>query len=113
MDLCDSSVEAVVRSDALRGGEASDVERLRYERAAMPLDDLPLTNGIRFQFDKASTARRMRERDERLRGSPQTALALHANGERLERPKQRQIAARAASHRTKGTSGCTTGRSFD
>jgi hypothetical protein len=101
-----------VRRDPLRGGEASDAERIRYERAAMLLDDLPLTDRIRFQFYKAPTARRVRERDERLRGSPQTPLALHADGERLERPEQRYIAGRAASHHTKGTTGRTTGQSF-
>ena len=68
----------------------------------MPLDGLPLTDRIRFQFDKAPTARRVRERDKGLRGTPQTSLALHADGERLERPEQRQITGRAASHRAKG-----------
>jgi hypothetical protein len=36
----------------------------------MPLNDLPLTDRIRFQFDKAPTAWRVWERDKRLCGSP-------------------------------------------
>jgi hypothetical protein len=79
----------------------------------MPLDGLPLADGIRFQFDKAPSPWRVWERDKRLRGSPQTSLALHADGERLERPEQRQIAGRSASHCPKRTPGRTTSESLD
>ena len=78
----------------------------------MPLDGLPLKHRIRFEFDKSPTARRVREGDKRLRRSPQTSLALHADGERLQRPEQRQIAGRPASHHSKSTPGRTTGQSF-
>ena len=79
----------------------------------MPLDGFPLTNRIRFQFGEAPTAWRVRKGAECLRGSPQASLALHADGERLERPEQRQIAGRAASHCPKGTPGRTTSESLD
>ena len=78
----------------------------------MPLDGLPLTDRIRFQFGKAPTAGRVRKRDKRLCGSPQASLTLHADGERLERPEQRQIAGRAASHHAKRTPGRPTRQSF-
>ena len=78
----------------------------------MPVDGLPLTHRIRFEFHKGPTARRVRESDKRLRRSPQTSLALHADGERLERPEQRQIAGRSASHHSKSTARRTTGQSF-
>ena len=52
----------------------------------MPLDGFPLMNRIRFQFDEAPTAWRVRKRAEGLRGSPQTSLALHADGERSYPP---------------------------
>ena len=79
----------------------------------MPLNGFPLADRIRFQFDEAPTARRVRERPERLCGPPQASLTLHADGERLERPEQRQIPGRAASHGTKGTPGRTTRQSLD
>ena len=79
----------------------------------MPLEGFPLTNRIRFQFDEAPTAWRVRKRAEGLRGSPQASLALHADGERLERPKQRQAPRRATSHCTKGTPGRTTSDALD
>ena len=79
----------------------------------MPLDGFPLTNRIRFQFGEAPTAWRVRKGAECLRGSPQASLALHADGERLERPKQRQAPRRATSHCTKGTPGRTTSDALD
>ena len=79
----------------------------------MLLDGLPLTDRIRFQFDKAPTPGRLREREQRLCGSPQASLTLHADGERLEGPKQRQIAGRAARHHAKGISGRMTSHSLD
>ena len=51
----------------------------------MPLDGLPLTNRIRFQFDKAPTARRVRKGDKLLRSSPEASLTLDADGEGFER----------------------------
>ena len=69
------------------------------------------TDGIGFQFDKAPMARWV-QRDDRLRRSPQASLTLHADGKRLERLQQRQIAGRAASHHTKGGAGRTTRQSF-
>ena len=78
----------------------------------MPLDGLPLTDGIRFQFGKAPTTGRVRQPDKRLCGSPQASLALHTDRERLERPEQRQIAGRAASHCAKGIPGRPTRQSF-
>ena len=101
-----------MRRDPLRGGETSDAERTRYERAAVPLDGLPLTDRIRFQFGKAPTTGRVRKRDKRLCSSPEASLTLHADGERLERPEQRQIAERAASHHAKGTPSRPTRQSF-
>ena len=79
----------------------------------MPLDGFPLADGIRFQFDKAPSPWGVWERHKRLRGSPQTSLALHADGERLERPEQRQIAGGAASDYAKGTPGRTTSESLE
>jgi hypothetical protein len=40
----------------------------------------------------------VRKRDQRLGGSPKASFTLHADRERLQRPEQRQIARRAASH---------------
>ena len=46
----------------------------------MPLDDLPLTDRIRFQLYKTPTPRRVREPDKCLRGSPQTRLeSVHSS----------------------------------
>ena len=78
----------------------------------MPLDGLPLTDGIRFQFGKAPTTGRVRQPDKRLCGSPQASLALHADRERLKRPEQLQIAGRAACHDAKGIPGRPTRQSF-
>ena len=78
----------------------------------MPLDRFPLTNRMRFQFDKAPTARRVRKGDERLRGPPEAPLTLHADGEGFERSEQRHIARRAASHYAKGTPGRPTRQSL-
>jgi hypothetical protein len=78
----------------------------------MPLDGLPLADGIRFQFDKAPSAWGVWEYDKGLRDSPQTSPALHADGERLQRPKQRQIAGRAAGRHAKGVPGRPTRQSF-
>ena len=98
--------------DPLPGNALSHAERTRYDRSAMSLDGLPLTDRIRFQFDKAPTTRRVRQPDKRLRGSPQASLALHTDRERLERPEQRQIAGCAASHCAKNMSGRSTRQSF-
>ena len=78
----------------------------------MPLDGLPLMNGIRFQFGKAPTTGWVRQPDKRLCGSPQASLALHTDRECLEGPEQLQIAGRAASHCAKGIPGRTTRQSF-
>jgi len=94
-----------VPRDPLPGDALSHAERTRYDGSAMPLDGLPLTDRIRFQFDKAPTTGRVRQPDNRLRGSPQASLALHADRERLKRPEQRQIAGRAACHDAKGIPG--------
>jgi len=78
----------------------------------MSLDGLPLTDRIRFQLDKAPTARRVRKGDERLRGPPEASLTLHTDGEGFERSEQRHIARRAAGHYAKGTPGRPTGQSL-
>ena len=78
----------------------------------MLLDGLPLTDRIRFQFGKAPTTGRVRKRDKRLSGSPEASITLYADGERLKRPEQRQIAGRAASHHAKGSPGHLTRQSF-
>jgi hypothetical protein len=53
----------------------------------MPLDGLPLTDRIRFQFDEAPPTGRVRKRDKRLCGAPEASFTLPADGERLERSK--------------------------
>lgn len=75
----------------------------------MLLDGLPLTDRIRFQFDKAPTTRRVRKRDQCLGGSPEASFPLHADRERLQRTEQRQIARRAAGHEAQGTTSRATG----
>ena len=98
--------------DPLSGDALSNAERTRYDRSAMPLDGLPLTDRIRFHFDKAPRTGRVRERDKRLCGSPEASLTLHADGEGFERSEQRHIARRAAGHYAKGTPGRPTRQSL-
>ena len=79
----------------------------------MLLDGVPLTDRIRFQLAEAPTAWRMWETAERLCGLPQASLPLHADGERLERPEQRQIPGHTSNHCTQGSPGRTPSQSLD